>query len=141
MELKLVRGPIAEVSAADSRGRVVLRIGDRSIRLHRDLASAAVNGDDILVGGELRDDVVHALAVKNFTRGKLHKLDFTFHILGAGAGACAALMGLIFWGQTTGLENTISFVTLIIGVALAFVVLRRVLRIVKITRWVDSEKQ
>ncbi len=142
MELKLVRGPAADIVAADKGGRVLCRVGERRVQLHRELSSAAQAGDDVLIGGELRDDVVHAVALKNFTRRKTYKVDFTFHILGAGLGGFLTMVGMFFSGDAaTGMfftDHAASLFLQAVGVAIIVVALRRVLRINQVTRWVES---
>lgn len=145
MELKLVRGAAANLTPPDKKGRVVGRVGERGVRLHRDLSDAAKAGDDVLVGGELRKDVVHVVALKNFTQRKLFKVDFTFHILGAGFGACVAVFGLLFTGETSVdmslVDRVFAVMPPAVGIAIIFVALRRALRINRLTRWVDSVEE
>jgi len=143
VELKLVRGIAADLTAADKRGRVVCRVGEMTVRLHRDLSTAARAGDEVLVGGEFHNGVVHAVALKNFThRKKLSSVDFTLHILGAGFGGALLLYGLIFYAQST--ADTYSgiqafyLLLLTVGAAILFFTAQQVPRINKLTRWVDS---
>lgn len=140
MELKLVRGVVADLTPPEKNGCAVCRIGDRKIQLHRDLSTAAKVGDDVLVGGELRADVVHAVALNNFTRKKLSQVDFTFHVLGVGFVFMVVVFGFYFSGEQTpsGLisNQVLATVLLVGGFSGGFMVVRRVLRIVKITRWV-----
>jgi hypothetical protein len=142
VELKLVRGVAADLTPADKKGHVHGRVGERRVRLHRDLSNSANAGDDVLIGGELHQDVVHVVALKNFTRGKTFKIDFTFHVLGAGFGACVAVFGLFFRAETTAdtllVERVLAMLPAAVGVAIIFVALRRVMRITRLTRWVES---
>lgn len=141
MELKLVRGYVADLTR-DRKGRAAGRVGERRVRLHRDLSDALADGDEVLIGGELHGDVVHVVALKNFTRQRLFKVDFTFHILGAGLGACVTVFGLFFRADATVdtslFERALSMLPPAFGVAIVFVTLRRALRIGRLTRWVDS---
>ncbi len=146
MELKLVRGVAADLAPADKRGRVTCRVGPLAVRLHRDLSTAAKAGDEVLIGGELHDTVVHAYALKNFTQlKKLSKVDYTFHILGGGFGGVIASFGLIFLSQPTVdkyFGNPVFDVALVaIGFAAAYYALHRIPRINRLTRWVDEVKE
>ena len=142
MELKLVRGITADLAAADKWGYVVCRVGEMAVRLHRDLSTAARAGDEVLVGGELHNGVVHAVALKNFTRRKLSSVDFTFHILGAGLGGVLFSYGLIFYTQSTAANfsgvQAFNLLMLVAGTAILLFAAQQVPRISKLTRWVDS---
>lgn len=137
MKLKLVRGVVADLTTPEKNESASGRVGERAIRLHRDLSNAAKNGDDVLIGGELHDEVVHVFALKNFSHKKMCKIDFTFHILGAALGGFFALVGLILTDSPTG-GNTWPLIMTTVGVAIVFVPLRRMLRIIKLNRWVDQ---
>lgn len=143
MELKLVRGVAADLAPADKKGRVACRVGEIAVRLHRDLSTAAKAGDEVLIGGEWQENVVHAVALKNFThRKQLFKVDYTFHILGAGFGGMLAMFGLIFLSQST--PDTffgnpvIDLILLSVGAVIIFFALHRIPRMNRLTRWVDS---
>ncbi len=145
MELKLVRGFVRDLMPADKSGRVVCHVGEQSVRLHRDLSTAAKVGDEILIGGELHQDVVHAFALKNLTHRKLSTVDFTFYILGGGFGGVIASFGLIFMAQSNAGEifgNQIFDLVLIsVGAVVTYLALHRIPRINNLTRWVDSVKE
>ena len=146
MELKLVRGFAADVAPVDKDGRVACRIGTQAVRLHRDLSSGAKAGDEILIGGELHQDVVHAFALKNFThRQRLYKVDYTFHILGAVFGTMLTFFGLIFFAQSDAgilFGNRMFDLALVtVGTGIAFLALHRIPRINRLTRWVDNVKE
>lgn len=146
MELKLVRGFVADLTPADKNGRVVCRIGAQAVRLHSDLSSGAKAGDEVLIGGELHNDVVHAVALKNFSqRQRLYKVDFTFHILGAGFGTMLTFFGLIFLAQSTAgafFGNlALDLILITVGTSIAFFALHRLPRINRLTRWVDNVKE
>ncbi len=141
MELKLVRGPVGDIAAPDQKGRVACKVGPQRVELHRELSSGAKTGEEILVGGELRGEVVHVLALKNFTRDKVFKVDFTFHILLAGLGGFLVLFGLFFNAGifTSGLSygDVVSVVLEAVGAAILVVTLRGILRINKLSGWVE----
>ncbi len=141
MELKLVRGIVADLIPADKSGCVVCHVGERSVRLHRDFSNALKAGDDVLVGGELHKDVVQGYALKNFTRPKLFKVDFTFYILGAGLGGFLVSIGLYVSGQVALGSQAIALGLLSVGLGLVFISIRRVLRNNKLAGWVDSVKE
>ena len=145
MELKLVRGVVADLTPADKKGRVVCRVGEMAVRLHRDLSTAANAGDEVLIGGELHNNVVHAVALKNFTHPKLSTVDFTFHILGAGLGGVIASFGLIFLAQSkieafTG-GVALDLILVAVGSVILYLTLQRIPRINRLTRWVDEVKE
>jgi hypothetical protein len=145
VELKLVRGFAADLAPADEKGCVDGRIGEQKVRLHRDLSTAVKAGEEVLVGGELRNEILHALALKNFTRRKLFRIDPTFYVLGTGLGGYLALMGLIFAGQTSTIagsrEQLVNAALIGTGFVILWFVLRRALRIVKVTRWIDAVRE
>lgn len=145
MELKLVRGVVADLMPPEKYGSVACRVGERAVRLHRDLNTAAKAGDEVLVGGELHADVVHVYALKNFTSRKLTQVDFTFHVFGVGLVFVALVFALYFSGvQVSGgviNERALALILFAGGVVGGFLVIRRILRILKLTRWVDEVKE
>lgn len=141
MELKLVRGFVADVAPEDKKGWVACRIGKQSVKVHRDLTAGAKADDEVVVGGELHQDVVHVYALKNLTQRKLYKVDFTFHILGGGFGVVVASFGLIFMAQSSGAfigNQMFNLILVSIGTLIAFTAVHRIPRINRLTRWVDS---
>lgn len=145
MELKLVRGIAADLKPADKQGRVLCRIGEVTVRLHRDLSTAVKAGDEALIGGELNNDVVDAYALRNFTQRRMYKIDFTNHILGFGVGGVLMFFGMVYLGQATAITFTgsmvMNFTLLTVGSTIVFFTLKRVPRIIKLSGWVEDVRE
>lgn len=140
--MKLVRGVVSDLTPPEKNGTAVCRVGERTVRLHRDLATGAKSGDDVLIGGELNGDVAFAYALKNFTRSKLSQVDYTFHVFGVGFAFMVIIFGFYFSGEKTPngviANEVLALVLLVGGFGGGYLVIRRVSRIIKLTRWVEG---
>lgn len=139
--MELWRGTASNLSSADKRGGVSCQVGERNVRLHPELTSSVKAGEDVLVGGEVRDNVMSAYAVKNFSTNRVIKIDYTFSMLFIGLGGFLTLLGLVLGAQSLvagkAAGESMFALMAVAGVALVFVMIRRIARISQVSRWVS----
>ena len=75
MAIQLLRGHVKDVTSPDKHGAVDCQMGKCNVKVHGDLVSSIGKGDDVLLVCEQRNDVYHALAVKNCDKGKTAQVD------------------------------------------------------------------
>jgi hypothetical protein len=140
MAIQLLRGHVKDVSLPDKHGAADCHIGKYNVKVHSDLVGSIGKGDDILLAGELRNDVFHSLAVKNIDKDKMAQIDLTNSILLMAAGTFVCGLGFILslQGESSGgivrsLEMAVGFIGLI-GMGL---ILRRLFLITRAVNWVN----
>lgn len=122
MSMETRRGAAAAIVKSEKQSRVECRLGESKVVLHGDLERIVKEGDDILVAGDLRDDVLHALAVKNMTQNRTLQIDGSNYTLMMGAGLFFWLLGFVLGMQYLGGGDTMR-ATLNGGISLAGFVL------------------
>ena len=140
MGIQVLRGHIKDVAPPDDHGAAKCHIGDYNVKMHGDLVSSISKGDDVLLAGELKNDIFHAMAVKNFDKqGKIAQVDCTNYILLMGAGAFLFAVGAILGARNIGsgglIESLLGAVS-IIGLVGMVAILRRLLLTMKAASWV-----
>lgn len=106
MGMEIRRGTAANIVKNDNQNSVACRLGESNVMLHSDLERIVKEGDDILVAGDLRDDVLHALAVKNMTQDRTLQIDGSNYTLVMGAGLFFWILGLVLSLQALGVGDT-----------------------------------
>ena len=130
MGLSLQRGYVEEVVQSQKDGAADCRISDCRIKMPPELADIVEEGDNILVAGELKKDVLQAYAVKNLGKGKTAYIDSTFFILLMGAGACSGILfGVFGLESVSNLIGPVEDLLSIVGFIVAAVALSRVVLI------------
>jgi hypothetical protein len=140
MAMQLLRGHVKDVTSPDKHGAAACHIGKYNVKVYSDLVSSIGKGDDILLAGELRDDVFHALAVKNVDKNKTAQIDGTNNILLLGASSFLCMLGLVLGlkavnsgGVVESLDMAMAFIGLI-GMGISF---RRLFLITRASNWVS----
>lgn len=106
MSMELRRGTATGIVKTDQRGAVECHLGESKIALHPDLERSVKEGDDILVAGDLRDDVLNALALKNMTHNRSVQIDGSNYTLLIGFGLFFWILGFVLSIQTLGIGDT-----------------------------------
>lgn len=144
MENELRRNRAVRVEPPNSDGTATCQLGDRTVRLHRDLASRVREGDEVLVAGELHGEHLHALALRNFTQSTVTAIDHANMILTLGLGGFVTLLVFILAVQEGGnssLWETLYAVSAVIGFGVVVAALRRLLCIERARRWVQRVRE
>jgi hypothetical protein len=134
MGLQLLRGHVKDVAAPDNHGAADCHVGKYNVKVCSDLVSSIGKGDDILLAGELRNDVFHAMAVKNFNRGKTAQIDPTNNILLMGVSGFVCMLGGVLGLRAIGsggIIESLDIVMAIIGLIGMGITLRRMILINK----------
>lgn len=133
MGMEIRRGTAADIVKTDNQSSIACRIGESNVMLHGDLERIVKEGDDILVAGVLRDDVLRALAVKNMTQNRTLQIDGSNYTLVMGAGLFIWILGLVLSLQALGIgDTTLSILNAcmsVAGFALGIWAVMQVLRI------------
>lgn len=106
MGMEIRRGIATDIVKTDNQNSVACRIGESNVIIHGDLERIIKEGDDILVAGDLRDDVLRALAVKNMTQNRTLQIDGSNYTLVMGAGLFFWILGLVLSLQALGVGDT-----------------------------------
>ena len=140
MAIQLLRGHVKDVTSPDNHGAAGCHIGKYTVKVYSDLVSSVGKGDDILLAGELRNDVFHAMAVKNIDKDKTAQIDCTNNILLMGASAFICMLGFVLalkainsGGVVQSLDMAMAFIGLI-GMGIT---LRRLFLITRAANWVS----
>lgn len=140
MAIQLLRGHVKDVTSPDDHGAADMHIGKYNVKVSSDLVSSVGKGDDILLAGELRDDVFHAMAVKNIDKDKMAQIDCTNNILLMGASAFICMLGFVLalkainsGGVVQSLDMAMAFIGLI-GMGIT---LRRLFLITRAANWIS----
>lgn len=140
MAIQLLRGQVKDVSSPDSHGAGGCHIGKYNVKVYSDLVSSIGTGDDILLAGELKDDVFHAMAVKNIDKGKTAQIDCTNNILLMGASTFLCLLGFVLGLRAItsgGVVQSIDMAMAFIGLIGMGITLRRLFLITRASNWVS----
>lgn len=143
MGLQLLRGHVEDVATPDNHGAAACHIGKYNVKVGSDLVSSIGKGDDILLAGELRNDVFHAMAVRNFNRGKTAQIDPTNNILLMGASGFVCMLGGVLGLKAIGsggIIESLDIVMAIIGLIGMGITLRRMILINKAGNWVSRHE-
>lgn len=140
MAIQLLRGHVKDVTSPDNHGAADCHIGKYNVKVYSDLVSSVGKGDDILLAGELRNDVFHAMAVKNIDKDKTAQIDCTNNILLMGASAFVCMLGFILGLKainTGGLVQSIDMAMAFIGLIGMGITLRRLFLITRAANWIS----
>lgn len=126
------RGNIEDLTTQDNNHTIDCRIGACKIKIHPDLVSSVGSGDDVLVAGESRSEVLHALAVHNITREKLAHIDSTNYFLVIALTGYISVMCAAFGLQAIGTPTLVEYLedaVSIIGLAIVVVFINKIVRV------------
>jgi len=140
MAIQLLRGHVKDVTSPGDHGAADCHIGKYSVKVSSDLVSSVAKGDDILLAGELRNDVFHAMAVKNLDKDKTAQIDGTNNILLMGASAFVCMLGFVLALKainTGGVVQSADMVMAFIGLIGMGITLRRLFLINRAANWVS----
>ncbi len=140
MAIQLLRGHVKDVGSPDNHGAADCHIGKYSVKVSGDLVSSVGQGDDILLAGELRKDVFHALAVKNLDKNKAAQIDGTNNILIMGASAFICMLGFVLALKAInsgGAVQSADMVMAFVGMVGMGITLRRLFLINRAANWVN----
>jgi len=140
MAIQLLRGHVKDVTSPDNHGAAGCHIGKYNVKVSSDLVSSVGKGDDILLAGELRDDVFHAMAVKNIDKDKTAQIDCTNNILLMGASAFICMLGLVLGLKAInsgGVVQSLDMAMALIGLIGMGITLRRLFLITRAANWVS----
>ena len=140
MAIQLLRGHVKDVSSPDKHGAADCHIGKYNVKVYSDLVSSVGAGDDILLAGELRNDIFHAMAVKNVDKGKTAQIDGTNNILFMGASAFVCMLGFVLGMKAVnsgGVVESLDMFMAFIGLVGMGIALRRLFLITRAANWVS----
>lgn len=140
MALQLLRGHVKDVTSPDNHGAADCHIGKYSVKVSSDLVSSVGKGDDILFAGELRNDVFHAMAVKNIDKDKTAQIDCTNNVLLIGAFGFVFFLGFVLALKainTGGAVQSMDMVMAFVGLVGMGITLRRLFLINRASNWVS----
>jgi len=140
MGLQLLRGHVKDIATPDNRGAAACQIGKYNVKVYGDLVSSVGKGDDILLAGELRSNVFHALAVKNFDRDKTAQIDPTNNVLLMGISGFVCMVGGVLGLRAVGgggIVESLDFMMAIAGLIGMVIALRRLILINRAGNWVS----
>jgi hypothetical protein len=140
MGLQLLRGHVKDIAAPDNRGAAACQIGKYNVKVYGDLVSSVGKGDDILLAGELKSNVFHALAVKNFDRNKTAQIDPTNNMLLMGLSGFVCMVGGVLglrYAGSGGILESLDFTLAMIGLIGMVMSLRRLILINRAGNWVS----
>jgi hypothetical protein len=140
MALQLLRGHVKDVTSPDNHGAAGCHIGKYSVKVSSDLVSSVGKGDDILLAGELRNDVFHAMAVKNLDKDKTAQIDCTNNVLLIGAFGFVFFLGFVLALRainTGGVVQSMDMVMAFVGLVGMGIALRRLFLINRASNWVS----
>ena len=140
MAIQLLRGHVKDVTPPNNRGAADMHIGKYNVKVGSDLVSSVGKGDDILLAGELRDDVFHAMAVKNIDKDKIAQIDCTNNILLMGASAFICMLGFVLGLKAInsgGVVQSLDMAMAFIGLIGMGITLRRLFLITRAANWVS----
>jgi hypothetical protein len=139
MAIQLLRGHVKDVSSPDNHGAADCHIGKYNVKVYSDLVSTVGKGDDLLLAGELRNDIFHAMAVKNIDKGKTAQIDCTNNILLMGMSGFICMLGFVLALKainTGGVVQSIDLVLAFVGLIGMGITLRRLFLITRASNWV-----
>lgn len=139
MAIQLLRGHVKDVTSPDSHGTGGCHIGEYNVKVNGDLVSSIGKGDDILLAGELRNDIFHAMAVKNIDKGKTAQIDCTNSILIMGAFAFLFMLGAVLAMKAVnsgGVVQSLDLVLAFFGLIGLAITLRRLFLITRASNWI-----
>jgi len=146
MSLQLLRGHVKDVTSPGKHGAADCHIGkyEYNVKVYSDLISSiGKGGDDILLAGELRNDIFHAMAVKNIDKGKTAQIDGTNNILLMGASAFVFGLGFVLGLKAIdggGIVQSLNMAMIFIGLIGMGITLRRLFLITRAANWVSRAK-
>jgi hypothetical protein len=141
MAIQLLRGHVKDLTSRDKHGAVDCQTGKSNIKVHGDLVSSIAKGDDVLFACEHRNNVYHALALKNIDRGKTAQVDLTNSILLMVASGFLCILG---FGLDLDFDNigvigqSIDMTVGFIGLLGMGITLRRLFLIARARNWVHQ---
>jgi len=141
MEIVLERGRVATLNGPDKQGAVSGRVGRRNVKIHGDIANKLSQGDDVLVGGTMNNNVLEVVAMKSYKQDKVdgsdvEQVDCTNFILLMGLGGLLFMLCGVFsmQGVMYPWVNTNMGVISFAGFIGMFLALRRFVRIITVAR-------
>jgi hypothetical protein len=139
MAIQLLRGHVKDVTSPDDHGIGGCHIGKYNVKVNGDLVSSIGKGDDILLAGELRNDIFHAMAVRNIDKGKTAQIDCTNNILLMGASGFVCMLGFVLALKAInsgGVVQSLDMVLAFVGMIGMGITLRRLFLITRASNWV-----
>lgn len=137
MQTKFQRGLVDSIEPGKD-GSVICRVGNQPVTLHPDLAGSIAHGDDIAVAGEVKNEMLHATAIRNFKQDKFAEVDCTNYILLMALGIIVfilfGILGVII-GSDSSMINSAADVASIAGFVLAALTLRRFIQMIRAASW------
>lgn len=140
MAIQLLRGHVKDVTSPDKHGAADCHIGKYNIKVYSDLVSSIGKGDDILLAGELRNEVFHALAVKNVDKGKTAQIDGTNNFLLMAVSAFVCMFGFVLGMKavsSAGMVESMDMAMAFVGLIGMGITLRRLFLINRAANWIS----
>lgn len=138
MSIKLQRGRVGNITRSAKDRSVDCPIGNMQVTAHPNLAKAFASGDEVMVAGEVKNDVLHAFALRNLTQDKSAQIDCTNYILILGMGGYVGILCGVFGLEAVGTGSLLGMVqdaASIAGLMVAGWAVHRLLLVIKANRW------
>ena len=140
MAIQLLRGHVKDVTSPENGGIGECHIGKYNVKVNGDLVTSIGKGDDILLAGEVRNDIFHAFAVKNIDKDKTAQIDCTNNVLLVGASGFIFMLGFVLGLRainSAGMVESMDIVLAFIGLIGMGITLRRLFLITRAASWVN----
>lgn len=141
MQIVLERGRVEALTGPDKQGAVSGRVGRRNVKIHGGIAKKVAQGDEILVGGTMNNNVLEVVALKSYKQDKVdgsdvEQVDCTNANLLMGLGGLLFMLCGVFslQGVMHPLVNTILGVISFAGFIGMFLARRHFVRIITVAR-------
>lgn len=139
MGIKLHRGRIQGLTLSAKDSSAECRVGDRQVKIHPNLVKLFAEGDEVMVAGEVKNDVMHVMAAKSYKQDKTDHIDATNYILILGVAGYVWILAGVFgleadvgdWvGRAQELASVIGFIIVCLAV-------RRIILVNRASNWID----
>jgi len=135
MTIEVWQGQAKDIAKVGDKGGAECTLGQGKVNLHQDLERYVKEGNEIIVAGEVREDGLHAYALKNKSINKITQIDSANYILIIGCGLFIFLLFSILGIRYLTVGNTALFsLNGVISLAGAVVALWALVRALQINK-------
>lgn len=136
MQIELKQGHAANITQLEKpQGAIECHLDGGKVLIHPDLADKVKDGDDIIVAGKTRENLLHAVAIKNLSQGITAQIDPTNNVLALGFCGFIGIISAIQSVNANSVGNSTGSIILALvaaaGFAGIFIFVQRILEINK----------